>query len=114
MEEVQLASDGISMIKFIAAFVFVIGAMFAFGWIVKRSGLGGPVIKMGAKRRLKLVETIAVDHRRRLVLVRRDDREHLLLLGPDHASVVENNILAPADVAAPLSSTQPVEEAART
>ncbi len=112
MDEVTLASDGVPLIKFFAAFVLVVAAMFALAWILKRAGLAGPIIKMGAKRRLKVVESIAVDHRRRLVLVRRDDREHLVLLGPDHASVVETNILALVEPALSLS-TQPVEEASR-
>ena len=38
-----------------------------------------------------------IDNRRRLVLVRRDDREHLLLLGPQGETVVETNIPAAGD-----------------
>ncbi|MGB1548152.1 MAG: flagellar biosynthesis protein FliO, partial [Alphaproteobacteria bacterium] len=33
-------------------------------------------------RRLGVVEVLPVDARRRLVLLKKDDREHLVLLGP--------------------------------
>lgn len=40
-------------------------------------------------RRLALVEALAVDHRRRLVLVRCDEAEHLLLLGGERDLVLQ-------------------------
>jgi flagellar protein FliO/FliZ len=40
-----------------------------------RPGMQGP-------RRLKVLESLMLDPRRRLVVVRFDDREHLLLLSP--------------------------------
>jgi flagellar protein FliO/FliZ len=43
-------------------------------------------------RRLEVVETLALDTRRRLVMIRRDDREHLLLLGANQDIVVEANL----------------------
>lgn len=39
-----------------------------------------------------MVEARAIDSRRRLVLVRRDDREHLLLIGGANDVVVETGI----------------------
>lgn len=90
---------GVQLIKFAAAFVFVICLMLASAWLIRRSGLVGPVVRAGSKKRLKVVEYLPVDSRRRLVLVRHDDREHLLLLGPEHALVVENGAAAPASPA---------------
>ncbi len=43
-------------------------------------------------RRLGVVEVAAVDTRRRLVLVRRDDVEHLVLLGLNNDLVIESGI----------------------
>lgn len=40
--------------------------------------LGGA--KLGAERRLKIVESLMLDPRRKLVIVQHDDREHLILL----------------------------------
>lgn len=90
------AGASISLVKFFAAFVFVIALMLAVAWLVKRAGFAGPMLRTGQKRRLAVLESQAIDHRRRLVLVRRDGREHLLLLGPDHALVVEGGIVPPA------------------
>lgn len=45
--------------------------------------------------RLGISEYHELDKTRRLVLVRRDDVEHLLLIGSDHDVVVESNIGSP-------------------
>lgn len=59
------------------------------------------------QRRLGLVEGIMVDGKRRLLLIRRDDQEHLLLLGPEQALVIEHNITS---VQKPDSQTGPLQE----
>jgi flagellar protein FliO/FliZ len=46
----------------------------------------------GRSRRLAVVETVAVDARRRLVIIRRDNVEHLVLTGGPHDVVVETGI----------------------
>jgi flagellar protein FliO/FliZ len=43
-------------------------------------------------QRIGVVDSMPVDGTRRLVLVRRDDTEHLLLLGTHGDLVIENNI----------------------
>ncbi len=53
--------------------------------------------------RLAVVDTVAVDQERRLVLVRRDSTEHLLLIGGNSDIVVETQIPAPEE--------EPVREA---
>lgn len=59
------------------------------------------------KARLAVMDAAAVDSHRRLVLVRRDDVEHLLLIGGPTDVVVEQNIrLSPAQ-------RRPAEEAPR-
>ena len=52
-------------------------------------------------RRLKVVETLMLDPRRKLVVVRFDDRDHLLLLSPDGDQPVSD---VPAKLAAPVES----------
>lgn len=49
----------------------------------------------GAQKRLGLVETLPLDARRRLVLIRRDGVEHLLLLGAESDTLVEGFIRPP-------------------
>ena len=86
--------DALLFLKFLSVFVFVITLMLLLSWGLKKVGLGGPMMKKAGKRRLKIVEFLPIDHKRRLVLVRRDDREHLLVLGPDSETVVETGIVA--------------------
>ncbi|MCE9508350.1 MAG: flagellar biosynthetic protein FliO [Alphaproteobacteria bacterium] len=89
--------DTTLLLKFFSAFVFVIALMLLLSWVMKRMGLAGSMMAGAGKRRLKIVEFMPLDHRRRLVLVRRDDREHLLLLGPQGETVVETNIPVAGD-----------------
>ncbi len=70
----------------------ILGGGFILRWVSDRFGLA----RLGQGRRLGIVEVTAVDPRRRLVLVRRDNTEHLILLGHQEATVVERGIPAPA------------------
>ncbi|MBC7950509.1 MAG: flagellar biosynthetic protein FliO [Rhodospirillaceae bacterium] len=84
--------DGPVYLRFAASLVLVLGLMLAVLWALRRFGLGGMVARPSARRRLSVVETMALDGRRRLVLVRRDDREHLLMIGGPNDLVVEHGI----------------------
>jgi flagellar protein FliO/FliZ len=69
-------------IRAILSLVLVLGLIAGTGLLARRFGVGaGFTLRKGARRRLGLVEQIAVDNRRRLVLVRKDDTEILLLVG---------------------------------
>ena len=60
------------------------------------------------KTRLAVMDATAVDSHRRLVLVRRDDIEHLLLIGGPTDLVVERDIrLVPPRRAAPVAEAAP-------
>jgi len=63
----------------------VILLILILGAVLRRFGQGGT---LRAGKRLAIVESLAIDPRRRLVLVRRDGEEHLLLLGPGGDLVV--------------------------
>jgi flagellar protein FliO/FliZ len=43
----------------------------------------------GRRRRLQTVEVLPLDSKTRAVLLRRDDTEHLVVIGPDSLAVVE-------------------------
>src|SRR5689334_9246342 len=77
--------------RFLAVLVFVLGLVVALGWVLKRSGIGGKAM-IGKGRRLGVVETAFLGPKHRLVLVRRDAVEHLVLIGPNYASLVESGI----------------------
>lgn len=76
--------DWARMLFALLATLALIGAV-AYG--ARRLGMLQPQAR-GAERRLKVSESLMIDPRRRLVLVRLDGREHLLLLGPGGDIVV--------------------------
>lgn len=86
--------DGALYLKFACAFILVIGMMLLVPLVVRKLGLSSTSFTPGGKRRLKVVEFLPVDHKRKLVLIRRDNREHLVLLGPESETLIEGNIPA--------------------
>lgn len=87
--------DASNYVRFVAALLFVL-ALIAFAtWLAKRFGMGGRVNAVRrADRRLEIVEALTVDAKHRAVLMRRDDIEHLVLLGPATDIVIETGIQA--------------------
>ena len=81
-------------LRFVLALVLVLGLALAALRLLLRFNIGGMVVRPGQRRRLSVVEAVAVDSRRRLVLVRRDGVEHLLLVGGTADVVVERAIAA--------------------
>ena len=81
--------------KFVIAFVVVLALIGVVAWLVRRFGTGNLTTSSGRGRqtRLGVIETTAVDSRRRLLLVRRDNVEHLIMLGGPTDLVVEANIV---------------------
>lgn len=105
-----MAMDGESYLRFVLALVLVIGLILALSWAVRRFGLGGAVPRNRGPRRLAVIEVTALDAKRRLVLVRRDGTEHLLLVGGTVDQVVERGI-APRP-AEPGRASEPLESPA--
>jgi flagellar protein FliO/FliZ len=71
--------------RFLAALLFVLGLIALTAWLARRFRLG-PGAPPGAERRLALVETMPLDARRKLVLIR------LLLLSPEGNRLIEGGI----------------------
>jgi hypothetical protein len=95
-------------VQFFLAFVIVLALIGATAWAVRRFGSGrlGGVGMRGRQPRLAVIDYASVDGRRRLILIRRDNVEHLVMIGGPTDVVVESNIVraAPAasrDVAMP-------------
>lgn len=90
-----MAMSWVEYLRFPLALIFVLGLILLAGWAARRYGLAAtpPGARLG--KRLSIIDTIALDPRRRLILVRRDDREHLLMLGQNGEQVVEGDIPAP-------------------
>jgi len=82
--------DPESLLKFAAALAFVVALIAGVAWIAKRFLPGaGAMSSAGRKRRLQTVEILPLDSKTRAVLLRRDDTEHLVVIGPDSLAVVE-------------------------
>jgi flagellar protein FliO/FliZ len=82
-------------VRFFIAFLIVLGLIGVTAWIVRRFGgerLGAATAR-GRQPRLAVIDAAAVDGRRRLILIRRDNVEHLLMIGGPTDVVIEPNIV---------------------
>lgn len=88
----------VDIVRAVAALVFVVGLIVGLAWVIKRTGLGaGGLFRKGgaSNHRLRIVEVLSIDPRRKLLLIERDDTQHLLLLSATGETVVETGITAP-------------------
>jgi len=79
-------------LRLMIALVIVLALIVALGWIARRFGWGARFVAKSSERRLAVLEVLPMDGKRRLVLLRRDDTEHLVLLGVGRDLVIENGI----------------------
>lgn len=84
--------EAVDYLKFLAALVLVLGLMGGLALVLKKFNVGGAGIIPSDKRRLKIIEALPLDPRRKAVLLSRDGVEHLVILGPAGETVVEANI----------------------
>ncbi|WP_420134760.1 flagellar biosynthetic protein FliO [Rhodopseudomonas sp.] len=82
-------------LMFFFAFLAVLAMIGAAAWLVRRFAGNrlGTHTKSGRMPRLAVIDAAAVDGRRRLVLVRRDNVEHLLMIGGPSDVVIETAIV---------------------
>src|SRR6266481_2647629 len=82
-------------LTFLFAFIAVLALIGVAAWLVRRFATNrlGANPNRGRMPRLAVIDAAAVDGRRRLVLVRRDNIEHLLMIGGPTDIVVESNIV---------------------
>jgi flagellar protein FliO/FliZ len=109
----------VQYVRFVLALLFVLGLIGLLAFVLRRLGLGGvrisPAFRGNARkteRRLSVVEVATVDARHRLVLVRRDGIEHLVLLGANSDLLIESNIAAPDEP--PSSDATSFQQTLRT
>ena len=95
MFESLFGADMPLAVRFFLAFLIVLGLIGATAWAVRRFGSGrlGGASSRGRQPRLAVIDYATVDARRRLILVRRDNVEHLLMIGGPTDVVVEPNIV---------------------
>lgn len=86
--------DADLMLRFALALALVLALIAVTGWLGRRYMGAGRLSSLKGKRRLGVVEVLAIDGRTRLLLIRRDATEHLIMLGATGAVVVERAIAA--------------------
>lgn len=92
------------MIRTIGALGVVLGMLAGALWAVRRYDIKLPGRVSGsARKRVELVERLAVDAKRSIALIRRDGCEHLILIGPEGHVTLETGIVAPQPVAVPAA-----------
>lgn len=87
--------DILPLLRMIGALGVVLGLLAGGLWAVRRyeirlpqkwlSGFAAP----GKPRRMELVERLALDPRRSVALIRKDGREHMLLIAPEGLLILE-------------------------
>lgn len=102
-------AEGSLIVRFVVAFVIVLALIGLTFWLIRRFGATrvGTAAQRGRQPRLAVIDAAPVDGRRRLVLVRRDNVEHLLMIGGPSDIVVEQNILRAVPVNAPRDMPVP-------
>lgn len=92
--------------RFALALILVLGLIALLAWVLRRFGMG---MKLTKGRRLGIVEIQSLGPRHRLILLRRDQVEHLVIVGPHSETVVETGITTPpaSSFAATLAAEEP-------
>lgn len=97
--EIELfGGESMQALTFVFVLVVVLALFGVIFWLVRRFAGNrlGANTQRGRMPRLAVIDAAAVDGRRRLVLVRRDNVEHLLMIGGPTDIVVEPNIVRAA------------------
>lgn len=103
MLETGLGTTG----KYVLAILLVLALVGLVAWLLRQFGAARRALSSSLRNRqprLAVLDHATVDARRKLVLIRRDNVEHLLLIGGPTDVVVEMNIVRAVPVA-PLART---------
>lgn len=104
--------DPADYMRFLFALVFVLGLIGASAWLARRFGIAPGAATGGtrASRRLEIVESLALDAKRRVVILRHDGMEQLILLGESTETLLDTRPAAdlPQPAATPAAA-QPVQ-----
>lgn len=92
--------------RIVFALIAVVGMIGLAALVARKAGLASASGGFVRKRRLRVVETLALDARRRIAIIKCDDAEHLIVLGPAGETVIERHLDAPIE--APEEDTPPV------
>lgn len=105
-----LFMDVTETLRYIAALLLVLGLVGGAALALKRYGLPG--IAGGAGKRVKILETLMLGPKHRLLLIRCDTAEHLIVLTPTGATVVGQPATATPEPMLNAPSPAPLDAAA--
>lgn len=94
--------ESVSFFPYFLSLIFVLGLIMGVAWLMARSGFTTGTwfksLNAGKNRRLEILETMPLDARRRVVIFRRDDKEHVLIIGATSEHILESDIKNPNQV----------------
>jgi len=111
--------DLLSVTRTLGGLGIVLGILWGALWLVRRYDIQLPGrTGMARRSRLELVERLALDPRRSVALLRRDGKEHLILIAPEGHLVIESDFQRPVvdgeaqDDSAPALFSEPAGDVA--
>jgi len=84
--------DLIDLSRILFALVAVLGLIGLIAIVARKAGLASGGLSFSAHKRLSTIETMSLDARRRVVIIKCDDREHLILLSNTGETLVDANL----------------------
>ncbi|MEM6536596.1 MAG: flagellar biosynthetic protein FliO [Pseudomonadota bacterium] len=81
------------VLQIVLSLAIVLGLLSGFAVVAKHFGLSGGHTR-SSRKRLKIVETLSIDQKRRAAIIQCDGKEHLLILNQNSVNVIERNISA--------------------
>lgn len=95
-------AEPISWLRLLIAFGVVASLLAAMGFALKYLSLRGfslgKLAQPAQQQRLQIISTLPLDMRHRLLIIRCDDQEHLLLLGQEKDIVIQTNLPRPSSL----------------
>lgn len=98
--------DVLDFFRYFAALLLVLGLIGAAGLATRKFGVPG-LTKPLAVRRLHIVESLMLSPRQKIAIIRRDDVEHLVMITPTGAQVIEAGFAPPPPKVEPVDPAEP-------
>lgn len=86
--------DTPSLLRFFLAFAMVLALMGGLAFILKLIS-HNKLLPKNSNRRLSVVEVLGLDSKRRAMILRCDEEEHLVILGQSGETVIQNKLKTP-------------------
>lgn len=97
---------GGAIAQFVLALLVVLILILLVAWLLKKLGGGRFGATNSGQAELEIIDTLAIDPKRRLVLVRHGKLEHLLLIGGGSDEVVERSIVGGLPITARMQASK--------